>query len=75
MGACHLALELVPNEKSKETSLLIGNILAWLEETKKANSSNEGISNVATAQAIIEEYALKLLNCADNLDRNQVFDK
>lgn len=75
MAACRLALQLVPGKKSPETAELLRVIIEWLEETKKANSDNDGITNQTSAQALIEEYALKLFEHADNLDKQEIFNK
>lgn len=75
MAACRLALQLVPDKKSPETAELLRQILNWLEETKKANYDNDGITNQTSAQALLEEYALKIFEHADNLDKEKVFNK
>lgn len=75
MAACRLALKLVPGKKSPETADLIRAIIEWLEEVKKANSDNEGITNQTTAHALIEEYALRLFEHADKLDKDAIFNK
>lgn len=75
MAACLLALQLVPTKKSPQTAELIRNLLDWLEQVKKANSDNEGITSDTIAQSLIEEYALRLFNYADHQDREQIFNK
>lgn len=75
MSACLLALRLVPGKKSPETAELIRSLLDWLEQTKKANQDNDGITNETTAQALIEEYALRLFEHGDQQDKAEVFNK
>lgn len=75
MSACLLALQLVPGKKSPQTAELMRALLDWLEQTKKANHENEGITSETTAQALIEEYALRLFSYADQQDRAQIFNK
>ncbi|CAG9858477.1 unnamed protein product [Phyllotreta striolata] len=75
MAGCLLALQLVPGHKSPATSELMRALLDWLEQTKKANLDNEGITSETTAQALIEEYALRLFGFADQQDQAQVFNK
>ena len=47
----------------------------WLELIKKENPENEGILNEIVAQAHLENYALKLFQYADKLDRAGEFGK
>lgn len=75
MAACRLALKLVPGQKTPETAELIRLIIEWLEATKKANADNEGISNQTAAQALLEEYALRIFEHADSLDKQAIFNK
>lgn len=75
MGACLMGLRICPGKKSPETAELIRKLLDWLEVTKKANADNEGIANETAAQAMIEEYALKMFEKADELDRQEIFNK
>nr|CAH7768202.1 unnamed protein product [Callosobruchus chinensis] len=75
MAACRLALRLVPVKKSPETAELIRAMLDWLETAKKENSENEGITNETAAQAIIENYALKIFEHGDKQDKSEVFNK
>ncbi|XP_057670428.1 vacuolar protein sorting-associated protein VTA1 homolog [Diorhabda carinulata] len=75
MAACLLALQLVPTKKSPQTAELIRSLLDWLEQVKKANADNEGITSDTIAQSLIEEYALRLFNYADHQDREQIFNK
>ncbi|VEN56735.1 unnamed protein product [Callosobruchus maculatus] len=75
MAACRLALKLVPGKKSPETANLIRTMLDWLETTKQENSENEGITNETAAQAIIENYALKMFEYGDQQDKAEVFNK
>lgn len=74
-AAYRLAMRLFPGERSPETANLLIMIFDWLEEFKKANSDNEGITNQTTAHALIEEYALCLLEQADKLDKESIFNK
>lgn len=75
MGACNFAMKLVPGKKSPETAALLKSILDWLEVTKKENLDNDGITNQITAQAMVEDYGLRLFDHADQLDRDAVFNK
>nr|CAI5837202.1 unnamed protein product [Callosobruchus analis] len=75
MAACRLALKLVPGKKSPETADLIRTMLDWLEATKQENGENEGITNETAAQAIIENYALKMFEYGDEQDKAEVFNK
>lgn len=75
MAACRLALQLVPGKKSPETAELIRMIIDWLEEVKKTNSDNEGLTNQTTAHALIEDYALRLFEHADKMDKEGIFNK
>ncbi|KAL1491707.1 hypothetical protein ABEB36_012265 [Hypothenemus hampei] len=75
MAACRLALKIVPGKKSPEFTVLISEILNWLEKAKGENLSNEGISSETAAQAIIEEYALTLFNHAEKQDAAEIFNK
>ncbi|XP_023016545.1 vesicle trafficking 1 [Leptinotarsa decemlineata] len=75
MSACLLALRIVPGKKSPETAELIRSLLDWLEKTKKANGDNEGITSETIAQSLIEEYALRLFEYANQQDLAQIFNK
>lgn len=75
MGACRLALMLAPGQKTPETAELLNLLIQWLEQTKKENAGNEGITNETTAEALIEEYALRMFEHADKLDKDGVFNK
>ncbi|CAH1983711.1 unnamed protein product [Acanthoscelides obtectus] len=75
MAACSLALRVVPGKKSPETANLIRAILAWLEVTKEEHRENDGITNTTVAQAIIENYALKLFENGDEQDKADIFNK
>lgn len=75
MAACRLAMSLVPDHKSPETSELLGALIGWLETTKKENKDNEGIMNMSVGQALIEEYALRIFDHADTLDKELTFNK
>ncbi|XP_030761429.1 vacuolar protein sorting-associated protein VTA1 homolog [Sitophilus oryzae] len=75
MAACRLALKMVPDKKSPETTVLLGEILSWLETTKKENKDNDGIRNDTAAQAIIEEYALQMFAHAEKQDAEEIFNK
>ncbi|CAH1117406.1 unnamed protein product, partial [Phaedon cochleariae] len=75
MSACLLALKLVPGKKTPETAELIRALLDWLEKTKKINADNDGLSSETTAQALIEDYALKLFQYADQQDQAEIFNK
>lgn len=75
MAACQLCLKLVPGQKSPQVIALVTAIMDWLESTKNANQDNDGITNQMTAQAVVEEYCLKIFEHADSLDKQAIFDK
>ncbi|KAJ8917515.1 hypothetical protein NQ315_005564 [Exocentrus adspersus] len=75
MSACLLALRIVPGKKSPETAELIRALLDWLEQMKKEHQDNDGIVNETTGQALIEEYALRLFEHADEQDKAGIFNK
>ncbi|EFN80506.1 Vacuolar protein sorting-associated protein VTA1-like protein [Harpegnathos saltator] len=59
---------------AEETSFLL-KLMDWLEATKKALHDNEAITNEVTAQAHLENWALKLFLYADKNDRAANFTK
>ncbi|KAI4465169.1 vacuolar protein sorting-associated protein vta1 [Holotrichia oblita] len=75
MYAVQSAMKIIPGPKSQEVSQLLIAIMDWLERTKIEKKDVEGISNEMCAQAIIEEYAIKLFNYAETQDKESRFDK
>lgn len=75
MYAVQSAMKIIPGQKTPEVSQLLLAIMDWLERTKAQHSETEGITNETCAQAIIEEYAIKLFNFAESQDRESRFDK
>ncbi|KRT85507.1 hypothetical protein AMK59_954 [Oryctes borbonicus] len=75
MYAVQSAMKIIPGPKTPEVSQLLIAIMDWLEKTKNGHRDVEGISSETCAQAIIEEYALKLFNFAESEDRESRFDK
>ncbi|CAH0556619.1 unnamed protein product [Brassicogethes aeneus] len=76
MAACRLALKILPpGKKPPQVSELLTALLDWLEQTKRANSENEGITQEPAAAAIIEEYALQLFDHGDQQDRAEIYNK
>ncbi|KAK9686521.1 Vta1 C-terminal domain [Popillia japonica] len=75
MYAVQSAMKIIPGPKSPEVSQLLIAIMDWLERTKTEKKDVEGISNEMCAQAIIEEYAIKLFNYAESQDKEARFDK
>lgn len=75
MAACRLALKMIPGKKSPETTALLGEILNWLEKTKQENKDNDGIKSETAGQAIVEEYALRLFEYAEQQDAAEIFNK
>lgn len=47
----------------------------WLEKQKVTLKNNEMIANETTAQAHFENYAVKLFNTADGMDRQANYNK
>lgn len=47
----------------------------WLENQKTVLKGNEMITNETAAQAHIENYAIKLFNIADGMDRQANYTK
>ncbi|KAK9888776.1 hypothetical protein WA026_001001 [Henosepilachna vigintioctopunctata] len=75
MFACQRAMHLVPGKKPPEVSKLLIALMDWMEETKKQNLDNDGITNETTAHALIEEYALQMFVHGDTQDRAGNFNK
>ena len=75
MYACTVAMKIVPGKKPPDVSALLIALMDWLEETKKNHSDLDGITNETAAQAIIEEYAIKLFTYADAQDHAENFNK
>ncbi|GJQ70310.1 hypothetical protein Trydic_g22748 [Trypoxylus dichotomus] len=75
MYAVQSAMRIIPGPKTPEVSQLLIAIMDWLEKAKSEHKDVEGISNETCAQAIIEEYALKLFNYAEDQDKESRFDK
>lgn len=62
--------------KSTEARTFLIGLMDALESTKKANvTQTEAFKDDIVAQAIIEEYCLKLFSYADAEDRNERFNK
>lgn len=47
----------------------------WLEKQKIVLKDNDMITNETAAQAHIENYAIKLFNLADGMDRQANYNK
>lgn len=75
MYACQVAMKSVPGKKPPEVTALLIAIMDWLEQTKKENPDNDGITNETCAQALIEEYAIQLFTYADKQDAEENFGK
>lgn len=75
MFAVQHAMKMVPGAKPPAVSKVLMAIMDWLEETKKNHHDVEGIVNDVEAQALIEDYCLKLFNYADGQEKAQVYDK
>lgn len=70
-----LQLGLKINSQGLEERKFLIMVMDWLENTKKAHSENESITNEVAAQAYLENYALKLFLYADKQDRASNFGK
>lgn len=55
--------------------MLLLKLMDWLEQEKKTHRDNDTIMNETAAQAYIENYALKLFQWADSMDRASTFNK
>lgn len=75
MAACLLAFKIVPGKKPPEVAEMIRALLDWLEQCRKENADNEGITNETAAHALIEEYALRLFEYGDQQDKAEIFNK
>ncbi|XP_017777331.1 PREDICTED: vacuolar protein sorting-associated protein VTA1 homolog [Nicrophorus vespilloides] len=79
MSAIQLAMKILPGTKPTEVSQYLMSIMDWLEVTKKEHGATvEGLNNETIAQALIEEYMLKLYefaytsDCQDRFGKNMV---
>lgn len=75
MYACQYAMKSISGPKPPEVTKLLMAIMDWLEKTKEGHPELEGLTSDTTAQALIEEYAIKLFNYAESQDQAEVFDK
>lgn len=75
MYACQVGMKSIPGKKPPEVTTLLVAIMDWLEQTKKANHENDGITNETAAQALIEQYAIQLFQYADGQDQVENFGK
>lgn len=75
MSAIQVAMKIIPGAKPPEVSKYLMGIMDWLETTKREHKELEGIANDTVAQALIEDYTLKIYNVAYQCDCNGKFTK
>ncbi|KAL1454950.1 hypothetical protein WDU94_009077 [Cyamophila willieti] len=63
------------DKSSDGAKLMLLKLMDWLEQEKKTHRENDTIMNETAAQAYIENYALKLFQWADGMDRAATFNK
>lgn len=66
---------LTQDKSSKDAKVFLVHLMDWLENQKTVLKSNEMITNETAAQAHIENYAMKLFNIADGMDRQANYTK
>ncbi|XP_050422161.1 vacuolar protein sorting-associated protein VTA1 homolog [Adelges cooleyi] len=70
-----LQMALTIDKSSKEAKNFLVSLMDWLEKQKTTMKDNEMITNETAAQAHFENYAVKLFNAADAMDRQQNYNK
>lgn len=70
-----LQTALAIDKTSKESKLFLVSLMDWLEKQKIALKDNDMITNETAAQAHFENYAIKLFNLADGMDRQTNYNK
>uniref|UniRef100_A0A8D8V8G2 Vacuolar protein sorting-associated protein VTA1 homolog n=2 Tax=Cacopsylla melanoneura TaxID=428564 RepID=A0A8D8V8G2_9HEMI len=63
------------DKSSDGAKMMLLKLMDWLEQEKKTHRDNDTIMNETAAQAYIENYALKLFQWADAMDRSATFNK
>jgi Vta1 like. len=75
-GRLHALQKALKIDKSSDgAKMLLLKLMDWLEQEKKTHRDNDTIMNETAAQAYIENYALKLFQWADSMDRASTFNK
>lgn len=62
------------DKSSKEVKSFLVSLMEWLEKQKDLLKTDM-IINESAAQAYVENYAIKLFNIADGLDRQANYNK
>jgi len=70
-----LQTALVLDKSSKDVKIFLVSLMDWLEKQKNNLKDNDMITNETAAQAHIENYAVKLFNFADGMDRQANYNK
>lgn len=70
-----LQTALTIDKTSKEAKIFLVSLMDWLEKQKIALKDNDMITNETAAQAHFENYAIKLFNLADSMDRQANYSK
>jgi len=70
-----LQTALTLDKSSKDAKVFLVSLIDWLEKQKIALKDNDMITNETAAQAHIENYAIKLFNLADGMDRQANYNK
>ncbi|KAE9530560.1 hypothetical protein AGLY_011022 [Aphis glycines] len=70
-----LQTALVIDKSSKDVKMFLVSLMDWLEKQKNNLKDNDMITNETAAQAHIENYAVKLFNFADGMDRQANYNK
>lgn len=70
-----LQAALTLDKSSKDAKSFLVSLMDWLEKQKNNLKDNDMITNEAAAQAHIENYAIKLFNFADGMDRQANYNK
>lgn len=70
-----LQAALTLDKSSKDAKMFLVSLMDWLEKQKHNLKDNDMIINETAAQAHIENYAIKLFNFADGMDRQANYNK
>jgi len=70
-----LQTALTLDKSSKDAKMFLVSLMDWLEKQKNNLKDNDMITNETAAQAHIENYAIKLFNFADGMDRQANYNK
>jgi len=70
-----LQTALALDKSSKDAKLFLVSLMDWLEKQKNNLKDNDMITIETAAQAHIENYAVKLFNFADGMDRQANYNK